>query len=178
MMRDMRVRSATLAIAVLGLLALSIGTARAQGHEHLGTVSFPTSCRAAVQADFNRAVALLHSFWFSEAIKGFNAVAQADPACGIAHWGAAVAWLGNPLGGPPTPRGLQEGSAAVARARAAGAGSGASSTTSPPSRPSTRITTRWSIASGPPPTRRRWRAWPSAIRRTARRRSSTRWRSP
>src|SRR5207248_4580195 len=66
-------------------------------------------------------VALEHSFWFGEAIKGFNAVAQAAPSCGIAHWGAAVAWLGNPLAGPPVARGLSEGSAAVARAKAAGA---------------------------------------------------------
>ncbi|HEV8675867.1 MAG TPA: hypothetical protein VGX21_17655 [Methylomirabilota bacterium] len=93
----------------------------APGTERLGQVNFLTSCAPAVQPQFDRALALLHSFWFSEAIKGFNAVAQADPSCGIAHWGAAMAWLGNPLAGPPTPRGLQEGSAAVARARAAGA---------------------------------------------------------
>ena len=66
-------------------------------------------------------MALLHSFWFPEALKAFQAAAQADPACGIAHWGAAVAWLGNPLGGPPTARGLEEGTAAVGRAKAAGA---------------------------------------------------------
>src|SRR5439155_1737044 len=75
----------------------------------------------AVQGQFERAVALQHSFWFAESIKGFNAVAQADPSCGIAHWGAAVAFLGNPLAGPPVARGLQEGTAAVARAKAAGA---------------------------------------------------------
>jgi hypothetical protein len=93
----------------------------AQQIEKLGRVTFPTSCSAAVQPQFDRAVALLHSFWFGHAIKGFTDVAQADPTCGIAHWGAAVAWLGNPLAGPPVARGLQEGSAAVARAKAAGA---------------------------------------------------------
>jgi tetratricopeptide (TPR) repeat protein len=110
---------------VLPLAAVMVaGSLAAQpkgGPEKLGKVTFPTSCSAAVQPRFERAVALLHSFWFGEAIKGFNAVAQADPSCGIAHWGAAMAWLGNPLGGPPTPRGLQEGTAAAARARAAGA---------------------------------------------------------
>ena len=106
----------------LALIALLVATvAGADGPEKLGKVNFPTSCAAAVQADFERAVALLHSFWFGPAIKGFNSVAQADPSCGIAHWGAAVAWLGNPLAGPPVARGLSEGSAAVARARAAGA---------------------------------------------------------
>jgi len=114
-------RTKGLAVAVTITSCLLAGFAGAQTPERLGTVSFPTSCAPAVQPQFERAVALLHSFWFGEAIKGFNGVAQADPSCGIAHWGAAVAWLGNPLAGPPTPKGLQEGSAAVARAKAAGA---------------------------------------------------------
>src|SRR5256885_6634149 len=95
--------------------------AGAQAPEPLGKVNSPPWCSPAVQAQFERAVALQHSFWFAESIKGFNAVAQADPSCGIAHWGAAVAFLGNPLAGPPVARGLQEGTAAVARAKAAGA---------------------------------------------------------
>jgi hypothetical protein len=102
-------------------LGASTPHAGAQAPERLGKVNFPTSCSPTVQAQFERAVALQHSFWFGEAIKGFNAVAAADPSCGIAHWGAAVAHLGNPLAGPPTPRGLQEGGAAVVRAKAAGA---------------------------------------------------------
>jgi tetratricopeptide (TPR) repeat protein len=109
-----------LLLALTSTLVIS-STAAAHGPERLGKVDFPTSCTAAAQPEFERAVALLHSFWFPEAIKGFNAAAGTDPACGIAHWGAAVAWLGNPLAGPPTPRGLTEGSAAVARAKAAGA---------------------------------------------------------
>jgi tetratricopeptide (TPR) repeat protein len=118
--RDSRTHATRAALVVVASLALA-GAAAAQAPERLGSVNFPTSCAATVQPQFDRAVALLHSFWFGEAIKAFDAVAQADPSCGIAHWGAAVAWLGNPLGGPPTPRGLQEGSAAVARAKAAGA---------------------------------------------------------
>jgi hypothetical protein len=109
----------TIALALATLL-VAAGT-HAHGAEQLGKVNFPTSCAPAVQAQFERAVALLHSFWFPAAIKSFNAVAETDASCGIAHWGAAVAWLGNPLAGPPVPRGLAEGSAAVARARAAGA---------------------------------------------------------
>jgi len=64
-----------------------------------GEGKFPDLVQPGGAAQFERAVALEHSFWFGEAIKGFNAVAQADPSCGIAHWGAAVAWLGNPLAG-------------------------------------------------------------------------------
>ena len=102
-------------------LGASTPRVAAQAPERLGKVNFPTSCSPTVQAQFERAVALQHSFWFGEAIKAFQAAAVADPSCGIAHWGTAVAYLGNPLAGPPTPRGLQEGSAAVTRAKAAGA---------------------------------------------------------
>jgi hypothetical protein len=108
-------------VAVLAGAGAAPGQPAGSGIEKLGKVHFPTSCSATAQPQFDRAVALLHSFWFGEAIKGFQAAAQDDPSCGIAHWGAAVAWLGNPLAGPPVARGLEEGSAAVARARAAGA---------------------------------------------------------
>ena len=109
-------------LVILGAwLGASTPRVAAQAPERLGKVNFPTSCSPSVQTQFERAVALQHSFWFGEAIKGFNAVAAADPSCGIAHWGTAVASLGNPLAGPPVARGLQEGAAAVARAKAAGA---------------------------------------------------------
>ena len=42
--------------------------------ETLGTVHFPTSCSAEVQPQFNRAIALLHSFWFQAAIDVFEDV--------------------------------------------------------------------------------------------------------
>jgi tetratricopeptide (TPR) repeat protein len=109
-----------LAVVLATTLVTAAGSGLAQV-EKLGRVDFPTSCGAAVQPQFDRAVALLHSFWFGPAIRGFSDVAAADPSCGMAHWGAAVAWLGNPLAGPPAARGLQEGSAAVTRAKAAGA---------------------------------------------------------
>ncbi len=61
------------------LLALVASRGLAQEHQHgngekLGTVHFATSCNEAAQKEFNRAVALLHSFQFSRAIEGFNAV--------------------------------------------------------------------------------------------------------
>jgi hypothetical protein len=110
-----------LALVVATLAWLATGDAGAQSTERLGKVNFPTSCAAAAQSHFERGVAFQHSFWFGEAIKAFQAAATADPSCGIAHWGIAVAYLGNPLAGPPSPRGLQEGAAAVTRAKAAGA---------------------------------------------------------
>jgi len=58
--------------------------------ERLGTVSFSVSCAPAVQAPFNRGVALLHDFWYEEAQRQFDEIAKADPSCAMAHWGAAM----------------------------------------------------------------------------------------
>jgi tetratricopeptide (TPR) repeat protein len=58
--------------------------------ERLGTVSFPVSCSAGVQAQFNRGVALLHDFWYAEARPQFERIAKEDPACAMAHWGIAM----------------------------------------------------------------------------------------
>ena len=112
------------ALIVVGLATFAAGLARAQGAnaERLGTVRFTTSCAPAVQAQFDRAVALLHSFHLDAAVSAFTGVAAADPGCGMARWGVAMAWLGNPLAGPPSARGLKEGWAAVEQAKAAGAG--------------------------------------------------------
>ena len=40
----------------------------------LGKVSFPTSCDPKVQPAFERAVAMLHSFWYSAGEKAFREV--------------------------------------------------------------------------------------------------------
>jgi tetratricopeptide (TPR) repeat protein len=87
--------------------------------ERLGTVHFETSCAPAVAADFNRAVALLHSFWFSAAIEGFNGVLAKDPSCTIADWGIALSRWGNPFGPTRTDKSLQAGLDAIHAATAA-----------------------------------------------------------
>ncbi len=109
-------RVSAIATVLVLLVALS-GAAT----EKLGSVNFPTSCNPAAQAEFTRAVAMLHSFWFQYAIKGFEATAAADPSCGIAGWGAAVAWLGNPLAGAPPAKNVEMGAMAVERAKSMGA---------------------------------------------------------
>jgi hypothetical protein len=91
-------------------------------HEHgtpsarLGKVHFETSCRAAVREEFDRGVALLHSFWFSAAIEAFDSVLKTDPDCAIANWGIALSWWGNPFGGFRSPLALESGRAALERA--------------------------------------------------------------
>src|SRR5512141_3153947 len=76
-----------------------------EGHEHgpaggkLGTVKFPTSCDRSVQKDFERAVAMLHSFWYDESEKAFSAVSAKDSECAMAYWGVAMS-LHHPLCAP------------------------------------------------------------------------------
>src|SRR5688572_25310475 len=107
-----------LAVAALAL-PLALGdTASAQADnpsERLGEVHFPVSCDN-VQDDFDRAVALLHSFWFGPADRAFRDIAAKDPQCGMAWWGAAMVALGNPLAGAPSPAALKAGSEAVEKA--------------------------------------------------------------
>jgi tetratricopeptide (TPR) repeat protein len=75
-------------ICLLALLV--VANANAQSPESLGSVSFPVSCAPSVQASFNRAVALLHDFWYEEAEPQFKKILEADPTCAMAHWGIAL----------------------------------------------------------------------------------------
>ena len=87
-------------VAMLLILAASRSPAQEHHHgagERLGTVRFPTSCNDIAQKDIDRAVALLHSFQFSRAIEGFNAVLGEDATCAIAYWGIALSDWSNPF---------------------------------------------------------------------------------
>src|SRR3989442_12250457 len=88
--------------------------------EKLGIVHFPVSCSAAAQKEFDRAVAILHSFWFEEAGKTFSNVTVTDPTCTMGHWGIAMS-LYHPLWDPPDTAALQQGWAAVEKAKSIGA---------------------------------------------------------
>ncbi len=106
------------------LLALFGSAGRAQemhththgGSEKLGRVSFTVSCNSAAQKQFNRATALLHSFWYEEAEKAFTALARAEPTCAMAYWGLAMSYY-HPVWAPATASELQKGWAAVETAK-------------------------------------------------------------
>ena len=83
-------------------------------------MSFSTTCAPALRQDFNRAVALLHSFWFAQAIAAFDGVAAKDPSCAMAHWGVALSRWGNPFAGLRSPQQIELGRAAVQRALSTG----------------------------------------------------------
>lgn len=117
------------AVLSLSLSLAMASTAWGDSHAHapgkspeqLGEVSFPTSCQPAVQPKFTRAVALLHSFWFSEGEKAFRDVLAQDPECAIANWGIAAILIGNTFGGNPTPEEVKKAQEAIDRGRATGA---------------------------------------------------------
>lgn len=62
----------------------------ASEHAHRDTVGFPTSCDSAVQADFDRAVVLLHHMTYPQARTAFRDIADRDPDCAMAQWGIAM----------------------------------------------------------------------------------------
>jgi len=78
----------------------------------LGTVSFNISCKPQVKTEFDRGIALLHSFWLDEAGRSFGNVAAADPDCAMAYWGEAMADF-NQVNGGPTDAGVVAGNHAL-----------------------------------------------------------------
>ena len=106
----------TLVVTFLTLVSLFGFTrptsAIAQQSSSIGEVHFATTCDEGVVTDFDRAVALLHSFEFAESRQTFEAVATADPGCAMAHWGIAMTYY-HPLWAPPRPNDVEHGSAAA-----------------------------------------------------------------
>jgi hypothetical protein len=90
-------RRPTFVAAILSIVGTSAAPAQEHPHEQLGTVHFATSCNPSTAQQFNRAVALLHSFEFGASIQGFNAVLAADSTCAMAYWGIALSRWTNPM---------------------------------------------------------------------------------
>src|SRR5215470_9767752 len=82
----------TLFLFALSTLVLAVVTAPIVAQpigkppEQLGTVLFANSCAPAVQTEFTRAVALLHSFWWQQGETAFRQILARDPSCAIATW--------------------------------------------------------------------------------------------
>ena len=89
-------------LVIAATLAVALPQLPAQQHAHpaperLGAVHFQTSCAPAVTPRFDRAIALLHSFEFGAAIRGFQEVLAADSTCAMAWWGIALSTWSNPM---------------------------------------------------------------------------------
>ncbi len=109
------------------LLALSLGAAMfgctRHGNEHgmeHGVVNFPISCNEEAQEEFETGLGHLHHMMYEQARPHFEAAADADPDCAMAHWGIAMTSF-QPLWHPATEEGLERGKAAVEKARELGA---------------------------------------------------------
>src|SRR4029077_12199246 len=89
--RVMKLSNLTIALCFGALLCLSPAQAQEMHtHQHdasekLGQVNFTVACKPAVRREFNRATALLHSFWYAESEKAYAGVAKTDPACAMAY---------------------------------------------------------------------------------------------
>lgn len=116
---------------VVSFVLLSFAApARAQDeHSHeagdlgrVGSVHFPVTCTPELQGDFDRAVAILHSFFYEESERQFASIASRDPHCAMAWWGIAMSqW--HPLWEPPDSSSLARGWTAIQRADSLGPGS-------------------------------------------------------
>jgi tetratricopeptide (TPR) repeat protein len=113
---------------VLGLV-LVLSAAAASAHddeakvrgEKLGRVVFKTSCSPEAQKQFERALAMQHSFFFPETVKAFTAIPQTDPTCAIAYWGIAISQRPNPLVPPFPAEALKKGLEAIEKGESLGA---------------------------------------------------------
>src|SRR5213594_2714480 len=99
-------------LGVVGRLAAQ--EPHAHQAEALGRVVFPVSCIPEAQTRFERAVALLHSFWYERAADTFREAVVADTACAMGYWGQAMS-LFHPLWTPPMGVDLAAGLAASER---------------------------------------------------------------
>ncbi|WP_310688522.1 hypothetical protein [Aliifodinibius sp. S!AR15-10] len=90
------------------LLAIPFCQLNAQSQDY-GHVDFEVSCEEEVQADFNRALAMLHNMMYAAARDDFREITQADPECAMAYWGVATT-LFQPLWGTrPSEEDLRQG---------------------------------------------------------------------
>ena len=107
---------------ILACVAGSDAAAHAQHYagQPLGTVHLPVSCSPSAQAEFDRALALLHHMTYPQARETFEGAAVLDPGCAMAQWGIAMT-LFQPLWPTrPRPPDRQRGWEAVQRAKALG----------------------------------------------------------
>jgi len=101
-------RSARFLLLATSALAVAISTQEKQyqhpsseSDEGFGRVHMDISCAPRVAAEFDRAVALLHNFWYVRALERFNQVLKDDSQCAVAYWGAAMTY-NHPFWDPPS----------------------------------------------------------------------------
>ncbi len=113
-----------LALVIAALVACAGPAAGQEAHEHdaaaLGAVNFDVSCLDEVSEDFDRAIALLHHMQYEESRAAFERIAEADPGCGMAHWGIAITLFQPLWPSRPGPEALRRGWEEVSEAQELG----------------------------------------------------------
>ena len=112
----MKIRIFAFAVATAAMIAST--HAQQTTDDQLGTVHSPISCTA-IQGKFDRAVALLHNFFYPETAKAFQAIITENPNCAMAYWGLAMSELPNPLVPPFPAANVKAGSEAIQQGKAA-----------------------------------------------------------
>jgi hypothetical protein len=110
--RTQRIRKALLATAALVLLGQSTTPGHTQSAvdgKRFGEVHFPISCSQAAQQQFDRALTMLHSFFFPETTKAFSIITAQEPSRAMAYWGIAISQRSNPLSMPIPPALMKHG---------------------------------------------------------------------
>jgi len=102
-------------VSLLSVVALLLPALAEEGHNHddltadqLGTVHFPVSCAPSAQREFDRGIALLHSFAFETAEQAFRRVLEKDPHCAMAYWGIAKSYWRWSANAAPLEKGAEE----------------------------------------------------------------------
>ena len=105
----------TIAVLLVSLMLGIPAFGQAQSKEQLGKSDFQNSCSPAVQEGFQRAIAMLHSFRYTETEKVFREVLAQDPSCASATTSRRS---------PPTTKTGRTGPSARAVAQSRNAASG------------------------------------------------------
>ena len=71
---------------------LGLGVPTAAQLENVGNLTFPTSASPEAQRHFLRAVAILHSFGWKQAIAEFKLAQKAEPDFALAYWGETLCY--------------------------------------------------------------------------------------
>ncbi len=113
-------------LALLFISPCLVAAQQAHSHsapEKLGETSFPISCMPTVQPQFDRGIALLHSFAYTAAENAFRGVAELDPRCAMAHWGMAMTYFHQLWDPPIVPETISIAQKEILRAQQIGTGS-------------------------------------------------------
>lgn len=102
--------------AILLLMLAACIRAPHRGRD-IGTVEFEVSCNEAARQRISEGVALIDHMLPARARRSFVAATAVDPACAMAHWGAAMSEVPPLYAGSPSEEAVESGLAELAKAR-------------------------------------------------------------